>query len=519
MTKTPSPRQLAPRLLALLVMAVLYFLFAPIQIGGPASYVMINGISMEPHFHYGDLVIVHVADHYQVGDVVTYKDGSLANRYVIHRIKRVDGDHFVLQGDNNGWEDSYHPTQSEIVGKLWMYIPQAGRYVLWMRQPLNTSIVACLAGGLTMTTLHKDAKRKNSRKAAGEASSLLLALYVAGGILLAGAALLVLGFSKPLKKDAAVAPYQYAGVFSYTGRSGESSPEVYNAPTIPSGQPLFSQLVCILQVKYASTLTTSLPAVASTSQWFEVRIDDEQTGWSRTVDQTAPATFKGTSFNAATQVNLCAIEQLVEAVETRTGYHPYYYLLTIVAHSTVQGTVGGHKVQDLFEPQLQFTFDRVHFSVKTSAAGQTDPFQTTQPGNPKGFQVDNTTALLGLNVKVSALRTIGLVAAGTALLAALLLGWRVRSITGADEEAMIRLKYGSLLVDATGEGIGYLTRSIAVASIEDLVRLAEQHNVPILHLAHGVTHAYLVLTDGQRYHFVTGETQPVLSPPDEPYEL
>ncbi len=41
--------------------------FAPAKLGGAAGYVLVNGISMEPRFHTGDLVIVRQADRYQVG--------------------------------------------------------------------------------------------------------------------------------------------------------------------------------------------------------------------------------------------------------------------------------------------------------------------------------------------------------------------------------------------------------------------------------------------------------------------
>ena len=74
------------------------------------SYVIVNGISMEPAYHLGDLTIMRKAAAYQVGDVVTYHDAEM-NAYVIHRIIGVDQDQYVLQGDNNSWIDAYRPTK------------------------------------------------------------------------------------------------------------------------------------------------------------------------------------------------------------------------------------------------------------------------------------------------------------------------------------------------------------------------------------------------------------------------
>ena len=69
----------------LALMVAIWISFAPIQAGGQATFVIIAGQSMEPNFHYGDLVIVHKVADYQVGDVVAYDNADI-DRYVIHRI-------------------------------------------------------------------------------------------------------------------------------------------------------------------------------------------------------------------------------------------------------------------------------------------------------------------------------------------------------------------------------------------------------------------------------------------------
>ena len=40
------------------VLAAIWIAFAPAQLGGQVSYVLVNGTSMEPGFHTGDLVLV-----------------------------------------------------------------------------------------------------------------------------------------------------------------------------------------------------------------------------------------------------------------------------------------------------------------------------------------------------------------------------------------------------------------------------------------------------------------------------
>jgi len=66
---------------------------------------------------------------------------------VIHRIISVDQDHYILQGDNNSWIDGYQPTDAEIVGKLWLYLPKLGAVINWIRTPINMALTSGLIGG------------------------------------------------------------------------------------------------------------------------------------------------------------------------------------------------------------------------------------------------------------------------------------------------------------------------------------------------------------------------------------
>ncbi len=72
-------------------LAAIWLAFAPANLGGQVSYVLVNGISMEPGFHTGDLAIMRLATNYQVGDIVAYADAQM-NANVIHRIIGIEGD-------------------------------------------------------------------------------------------------------------------------------------------------------------------------------------------------------------------------------------------------------------------------------------------------------------------------------------------------------------------------------------------------------------------------------------------
>src|SRR5215213_1132541 len=143
MTKPGRIPAVVTNLMLVLSLIGIWLAFAPTRLGGKVSYVIVNGISMEPSYHLGDLTIMRKVATYQVGDVVTYRDAEM-EAFVIHRIIRLDRAHYVLQGDNNSWIDAYRPTNEEIIGKLWIYIPKLGKLFKWMRAPVNMALTLTL---------------------------------------------------------------------------------------------------------------------------------------------------------------------------------------------------------------------------------------------------------------------------------------------------------------------------------------------------------------------------------------
>jgi signal peptidase I len=152
----------------LVLVATAWVIFAPLQLGGQSAYVIVTGNSMEPGFHLGDLVIVHPELDYRAGDIVVYRNPELKG-FVFHRIIGKTLDHFVLQGDNNSWTDSYQPTREEMVGKFWIQLPRAGKAVQWLRLPINMALMAGAAGGILMTAIlmGRSKRGRGKRKKSG----------------------------------------------------------------------------------------------------------------------------------------------------------------------------------------------------------------------------------------------------------------------------------------------------------------------------------------------------------------
>ena len=129
-----------------------WLLFAPAELGGATRYAVVEGVSMEPRFSRGDLVLVRAGGEPAVGDVVLYRDPQMDAR-VLHRVTDLENGRLVLKGDNNDFLDDTRPLPSEVIGSYWFSIPRAGTVLLWLAQPFYAALLAfvltliALAGG------------------------------------------------------------------------------------------------------------------------------------------------------------------------------------------------------------------------------------------------------------------------------------------------------------------------------------------------------------------------------------
>lgn len=93
--------------------------------------------SMEPQIEPGDMVIVTKMglSNLAEGDIIQFsRDGC----QIVHRIKELqkDGDgniSYITKGDANNTEDMDAVSEDDVVGKVILRIPKAGRFSIWLR--------------------------------------------------------------------------------------------------------------------------------------------------------------------------------------------------------------------------------------------------------------------------------------------------------------------------------------------------------------------------------------------------
>lgn len=143
----------------------LAFLFWPQTLGGKASYVKVDGHSMDPTYHFGDLAIVRKQSSYNIGDPVAYRipKGEFgAGAMVIHRLIGGDGvNGFTTKGDNRTIADEWHPRNSDVVGRVVYDLPAMGNKLAELTRPVN---VGGLVAGLTVLVMLWPKREKEEPK-------------------------------------------------------------------------------------------------------------------------------------------------------------------------------------------------------------------------------------------------------------------------------------------------------------------------------------------------------------------
>lgn len=494
-------------LISLLTALSFWVLFAPTQLGGQVTYIIVDGNSMEPKFKFGDLVLMREQSAYQPGDAVTYQNAEMG-RLVFHRIVATQLEHFVLQGDHNTWLDNYQPEHSEIIGKLWIHIPWAGKFIQWVRTPLGLALGCGIVGGMMTVGLilnPSQSKKRKLRPQTGQVHWSELGLYMAGSLLVLFVGMAVFAFTRPLTRPSENLSYQQDTSFVY---SAAGTPGVYDSTTIQPGEPIFPKLTCFLNIGVVYNASGNGLQNVSGTQQLQARIFDEKSGWQRTLPLTAAATFAGSGYSSQAGIDLCQVMALVESVEQQTGLHPNLYTMEVIAYTSLQGMLAGQPISDSSEAALRFQFDKVNFHLSAEAE-QADPLHTSKTGMVSGSSaVSNELNLFGLRFPVSVARGFSMAGLFISLCAGLLVGWQFLGGMQSRPVDMIRLKYRGLLVDARQFNAPRSLPIMDVASVDDLARLAERHGTVIVHLQHRQQDTYLVQTQGMLYRHTLG-TRPL----------
>ncbi len=501
--------------LGLLLLAAGWLFFGPTQVGGTTSYAVIVGTSMEPMLHRGDLAVIREESTYRVGDVVLYEAPQLGSN-VLHRIVRVQGDKFVLKGDNNDFLDSEQPTEDLIVGKLWLSAPQVGRVTDWLHTPLHAALLVGLAtllalgGGIGASAVSATRRRRGAAEPArsersappagagpGDPLPWVGALGVASVLF---AVLAVLSFTRPVTVTEPVAEaYVHQGRFEYSA-SVRKNP-VYPDGRVTTGDPIFVRLVPRLQVSFRYQLEARQPVEAAGRIRLDARVSDGR-GWERLLELAPERSFGGKQVSVSGTIDVDAIEALVGEIGSLTGSSQSTYTVTVLPRITVSGKAGRDPVDATFAPALAFDLGdlRLQPDLQESGAG-IGPFAPREAGAGTHVAAGRL-ELAAFSLPVRTARRLSLIGlAASLLLGALALAALLQRYRG-DENERIAARYGHLLLPLRSRPQEWASVT-DLADIASLVRLAEQRDRLIFHLVEGGEHSYVVEDGGSTFRYRT----------------
>jgi len=501
--------------LLLILMACLWNLFAPVPFGGQASYIIVAGASMEPNLHEGDLVIAHGAQDYKIGDVVTYLH-PLAGP-IIHRIIDREGDHYTFQGDNNEWVDTYFPTEQEMMGKLWLHVPSAGKFLGRLRNPtLRITLATIIAIGV-ITTLKRERKdpenlSKKDVKKNKTSPPLFLTdgldgiLFTLMALLLASCVLAFIAFSQPENiSTSSEYPYETLGAFNY---SASAPSGIYDSSSVQTGDPIYRKLTDEITVHFTFNLSSEeLKDVRGTIQ-FDAELSDTG-GWKRKVELHPVADFEGNEVSIEGVLVLSKLQSMIDVLEDQTGFERHEYTLRIVPKILAEAHFNDQEIQITFNPDLVFLLDELQMFLIASEPGASRLDQLVQ--NQIDF-IDypeskvNIIPILGFDLPVPTARWlsgIGLFLSSAGLLWVFLV---LRHVSQDSEVSQIAFKYRTILIDV--DGLNFLDghQLIDVTNMDDFGRLVEKQGSTILHEVHSQIHHYYVQEENLFYHYQSNDT-------------
>jgi len=532
-----SPRQairIVSGALALAGLACLWLFFAPTAIGGSTSWVVTDGISMEPHFHAGDLVLVRQESDYRVGQIVAYRNKQLGTT-VLHRIVARAGSRYVFKGDNNNFQDFEHPTRSQLLGALWIHVPGAGADLASIRSPaLIGGLFAAgilLLGGAAFTRRRRrrHRERRNEQRAR---KPLAVTSWPAPGVLAFGlaailpfVALALLAFTRPTVENVSTsAAYEQRGSLSYSAHtpSGPAYPDGH----VGTGDPLFTHVVGAVDFAFAYRFASSSRHRVSARGALSATIASTS-GWTTTLPLGRAQTLHNGGGELAATLDLAALLRLVSRVEAITAVRGSY-TVTIAPAIVASGAIDGSPLRARFSPETKFSLNQLEMRPVTASGAASEA--TTAAGSFSHTATGTVTvrrsrpahlSLVLVKVPVAGARAIALIGIAAVLFA--LLAASALARTGVrDETTRILSRYGSAIVPVAQIWQQPGVAVIDVTDFESLLKIAAHYERSILHERADYGDAFWVTDEsGQfRYAIWASATEPAMetAESEEPLE-
>jgi signal peptidase I len=468
---------------------------AAVLLLGPLRLVVTHGVSMNPRYYQGDLVIVAAADSYAAGEIVAYHD-RVHHLVVLHRIIGGDPTGYEFQGDNNQSVDAVQPRQADLIGRAVLHLPKAGAWLDRMTGPIPLGVAAflLLAAGGTATQTRR-AKRSKRRGIVAQharlgtrsaAQGLILPHMVTAAAVVAvfGAALGLLAFTGPTTTTTTgKSPTGRQVTFSYSAHVARSP--AYDGTTVTSPDPVFRALANGVQVAFTyrgAPGTVAVDAELSTPS-----------GWHSVLPLARSVTYRGDRYTGRVLLDLPSLERRAQQAARVIGAAADS--LTVRVRPRFRSTEGA-----VFAPELSLTLTPLQLALAPPA--------TLTVKDPATVLTTTIVArhlgLLRHQIQVSTVRAAALVllAGGLLAIAAIAVLGQMRAATS--EGAAIRRRYAALLVPVHPMPTPPDCPVVEVTDFATLAKLAERYGLLVLHWSRSGVETFVVQDEGTTFRYRSG---------------
>lgn len=364
------------RLIGVVLLALMALAGAAVATGR-VGYVVTDGVSMQPTYHTGDLVVVARSASYHKGEIVEY-DGSLNGHLVVlHRIVGGDANGFVIKGDNNQSTDPIHPRADQIIGRAVLHIPKIGAAV---ESPITRGLVLlavlALFGALIVKPSRRPGAHYGSRRASDRSNTIWKTLVALDLVVLAAVGM-AFGLSSASTPPAAAA-YTQTAVLTYQAKTPVS--DTYPTGQVATGDPVFTKLVNRLDVTFHYTTNAPAAAVHGT-----VRLDavlSTASGWHTSLPLAASTPLAAGAADMTATLDLGRIQALAASVAKASGV----WIGTIDVAVTGSGTITvGSATPSAYSAQLPLQITPLELTLsgaKVSPSPQGPAVISTTPLTP-----------------------------------------------------------------------------------------------------------------------------------------
>ncbi|GGL99170.1 signal peptidase I [Nakamurella endophytica] len=483
---------------------------AVLLVSGRWTAVVTSGVSMEPLYHQGDLVLVQHQSGYRPGDIVAYR-ASGARALVLHRI--IGGDPvagWTMKGDNNQSVDPFHPGTADVAGRAVLHLPGVGRWLRTLTNPFVLAFAAVLVpllGGAGIRRGRRSARRRRRSAMSHHLDQgaprrrpvaltalprpLQAVLAAVGVVVAAGLALGGYAFFVPATAPAADPSTHRSLTVGYSATVPRTA--AYDGTTVTAPEPVFRRITddVTLQLAYTGPAGT-------------LRVDvglATDNGWHTTLRLAGPARTAGTGDTVEIPVDLAGWQDRAQAAAAAIGIPAGTVDVTLSPRVEVPGAAA-------FAPSMPFRLTALQFAPAGEAASTATD---VQPGAVT--TVPRTVDLAVLRPTVDQARLIAVLVVVAGAVAAAGCAALAGRVTAADPAQVIRRRWSRLLAEVSPMAAPADRHTVDVTEFPTIAALAQRYGLMVLHWSRSGVHTYLLIDDTTVYRYRCGQ-DPAAGPLD-----